>query len=262
MIQLNKNQYELLLKPLKQVDFNTYFIRSVIAGHADGKIFVDSLTNPESFYAICGYGMSLLFGETDNEQFNNELFNYFTQKTGIREKDEWLQAYPRDWDSLLEKVINVGKAKRNSRLNFSFSKAEFEKNNSQLPLNNYKIVPTTANMFSAANGTVIPSAFWRDNQQFLEVATSFTVTVDGDPASTAFASYRHDEMLEIGIETVEKHRGKGLARIACIRLINYCLENDLEPMWSCRLENTGSRILAEKLGFKETLCTPYYHIPV
>lgn len=72
----------------------------------------------------------------------------------------------------------------------------------------------------------------------------------------------HDDMLELGIENWEKDRGKGLAHIACMALIYYCLEDGLKPIWTCRLENTASVNLAKRLGFRETMRAPYYHIPV
>ena len=85
--------------------------------------------------------------------------------------------------------------------------------------------------------------------------------VDSKPVSTAFTSARHDDKLEIGVETLQSYQGKGLAYLACAKLIEYCMDRELEPVWSCRLENTGSVNLAKKLGFIETLRMPYYHIP-
>lgn len=262
MIQLDESQYKMLLNPLNQVDCNTLFVRSVLAGHAGGKVFADSAYDPTSFYVIHAYGMSLLFGDADNEQFNNELWDYFIQKTEPRNMDEWLQAFPRTWETQLEKLVHNNQATLYTRLNFSFDKDAYEHNNSLISLDNYTVVPSSVDMYANIEGSVIPKAFWRDEQQFLQTAISFTVKVDNEPATTAFAAFVHDGKLEIGIETAEKHRGKGLARIACITLINYCLANGLEPVWSCRLENTASVNLAKKLGFRETMRLPYYHIPV
>jgi GNAT superfamily N-acetyltransferase len=259
---MNESQYSILLAPLRQVSFNTLFIRSVIAGHVQGKIFADSAREPKSFYAIHGYGMSLLFGDADNKNFNNELFDYFAQATEPREMDEWLQAFPRAWDIKLLELEKRNKAIRYNRLNFSFDKHEYDKNNSAISLDNHSIVPTSPDMYSIIEGAVSPKAFWRDEQIFSKMCISYTVIIDGNPASTAFTAYLHDGKLEIGIETLEKYRGKGLARIACMALINYCIENDLEPVWSCRLENAASVNLAKKLGFRETMRLPYYHIPV
>ncbi|MCL2702640.1 MAG: GNAT family N-acetyltransferase [Defluviitaleaceae bacterium] len=259
MIQLDESKYEILLSPLKRVGFNTFFARSVIAGHAEGKVFVDSVNNPKSFYAVHSYGkMSLLFGDAGNERFNNELTAYFGQKN---RRDEWLQAHPRAWDAWLDGLANAKKAVRYSRLNFAFDREEYKKNNHEINLNDYSIIPTTADMFNSIDGSVVPKAFWRDERLFSQYCAGFTAMVNGKPAATAFTSYLHDGCLEIGIETAEGHRGKGLARAVCMALINYSLANNLEPVWSCRLENAASVNLAKKLGFRESLRLPYYHVP-
>jgi RimJ/RimL family protein N-acetyltransferase len=71
----------------------------------------------------------------------------------------------------------------------------------------------------------------------------------------------HDNYLELGIETVEAYRGKGLAQSVCSALIDYCLQNNYEPVWSCRFENTASYRLAQKLGFEPVSTRTYYKLP-
>jgi RimJ/RimL family protein N-acetyltransferase len=71
-----------------------------------------------------------------------------------------------------------------------------------------------------------------------------------------------DGVLEIGIETLEKFRGMGFAYHASAALIDHCIENGLEPVWACRLENQGSYYLAQKLGFVPSRMMPYYQLMV
>ena len=79
-------------------------------------------------------------------------------------------------------------------------------------------------------------------------------------AATAFSSCKIENIVEIGIEIIDKFRGKGFAQIACFALIDYCIANKYEPIWSCRLENTGSYILAQKIGFEVVYQKPYYRL--
>jgi len=67
-------------------------------------------------------------------------------------------------------------------------------------------------------------------------------------------------MLEIGIETTKGYVRKGFALQSCSALIDYCLENKLEPVWGCKLENVGSFKLAQKLGFEPTFFIPFYKL--
>ena len=44
-------------------------------------------------------------------------------------------------------------------------------------------------------------------------------------------------------------------------LIDYCIENNYMPIWSCQLANISSQKLALKLCFEENLKYPNYQLP-
>jgi len=261
MFELQKDRYKILLESVMQVPFNMLMARSVLSDHVDGKVLVDSCESPKSFYIVHPYGMAFLCGDSNNETFNQDLFDYFAGKSHTRERDEWLQAFPRDWDLVLNPLVDGGMATLHSRLNFKLDEAKFYETYHQTDKSRYEIVPTPTDMLFEISGRVVPKDYWKTPEQLTNMAAAFTVMVDGKPVSTAFPSARHDDKLEIGIETVEEYHGKGLGYLACGALIAYCLENDLEPVWSCRLTNTASVNLCKKLGFTEVLRMPYYHIP-
>ena len=79
-------------------------------------------------------------------------------------------------------------------------------------------------------------------------------------ASTAYSAFVAPGILEIGIETSPLYRQKGYALKVCQQLIDYCLQNKLTPVWACRLENSASYYLAQKLGFEPSLYLPYYRL--
>jgi len=149
-------------------------------------------------------------------------------------------------------------AKTLNRLNFRFDEKIFKENNADFNLTKYAIKKATVGEMTNFAGRVVPSNFWKESR--IKSCTAYVTKVDDEPASIAYTSYRHEDILELGIETAEAHRGKGLARAVCIQLINYCLREKLTPMWSCRMDNEGSVKLAKKLGFVETMQIPYYHI--
>jgi RimJ/RimL family protein N-acetyltransferase len=115
-------------------------------------------------------------------------------------------------------------------------------------------------MYENMRGSVIPKYFWKDAEQFSNLGVGFSLIYENNVASTAYSSFIHGNQLELGIETVESYRGKGFAIHTCSALINYCLENNYEPVWACRLENTGSYKLAQKLGFEPTFYIPFYRL--
>ncbi|MDF2938205.1 MAG: hypothetical protein K0Q90_3578 [Paenibacillaceae bacterium] len=278
MVRLERKDYGKADKALRSMGINTMFVQSVLWQGAEGEVYADSETDPQAFYAAHPYGMSLLFGKRGNPRFEEWLSNRFTNADGSRSKPEWLQADPDgDWDVLVESVIQSHHAKledagqaadgdnailRDTRVNFRFNPvvfAEAKKNHLQ---RDHQVVQTTAELFHRQPGAVVPRFFFRDVEQFLEEGKGFTALQDGEPAATAFSAYRNEGQLEIGIESTESCRGKGYAFAVCSALIDFCLENNLEPVWSCRLGNNGSYRLAQKLGFEQTVTLPYYRLPV
>ena len=57
--------------------------------------------------------------------------------------------------------------------------------------------------------------------------------------------------IEVGVTTHEAHRGRGLASLACWRLIQMCEAQGYETWWDCAKQNTPSVKLARKLGYQK-----------
>lgn len=272
MIQLKTENYHKVLEPLSKVAINHLFARTVLEQKMDGEVFVDDPDDPTTFYIKHHYGMSLLFGRTDNPEFNTQLTSYLLNENNSRNASEWLQVFPAEWNDKLAQLWGnniMEPAKSNpdypqiikwSRVNFKFQPLKYSSRQQEIPAG-FRLEKTDPALFDQISGSVVPSCFWRNRKEFAENAIGFSLMHGEKPVSTAFASFIHDQQLEIGIETDSVFRGKGLAKISCSALIDYCLANLFEPIWSCRLENTGSFLLAQKLGFEPTLIHPYYQLP-
>lgn len=274
MILLDKCKYDKVLKPLTEVTINNLFARSVVENKVNGFVYVDNTEKPVTFYIIHPYGMSLLFGETDNDDFNSKFLDHALNTFKIRDKYEWLQAFPESWnnkisvlfgDNLIKYKDNPGNSKsnkieENTRVNFKFNKKKYldlrDKNYNE----DYKILRTDKEMFENMQGSVVPKYFWNDAEDFFNQGIGFSLIHNSRPVSTAYSAFIHDNKLELGIETIKTYRGKGFALYTCSSLIDYCMDNDYEPIWSCRLENTGSYKLAQKIGFEPTIFIPYYKL--
>lgn len=270
MIPLKKEEYDIVTEPLKKVPLNTLFARSVIENHVSGSVYVDNVDNPKTFCIVHPYGMSLLFGDFNNGNFNAKFRDYALNVNKVREGHEWMQVFPRDWDNVLNELFD-GKILKsssnvenlediveiNTRINLKFNSSKYKpkKINSGI-----KIIRSDEEVFNNLKGEVVPSYFWNNAHDFLENGVGFSLYYNGNLASTAYSAFVNDSKIEIGIETASEFRGRGFAHHVSSALIDYCLENDLEPVWSCRLENKGSYNLAKKLGFEPVLRTPYYRL--
>lgn len=271
MILLNKKDYLKLIEPLKNVSINNLFARAVIEQKAPGVIYVDDIKNQNTFYVLHSYGMSLLFGDWTNNEFNQQFKEYALNSNHIRDKYEWMQVFPDDWNNILSNLFGnnlvkhidntkeSGVVELNSRVNFKFSYEKYMKRIKK-ENENVMIIKTDADIFLNMSGAVAPKYYWHNEIDFLENGVGFSLLYNKQLAATAFSSWIFEDKLEIGIETIEEFRGKGFAEMVCEAIIEYCIANKYEPIWSCRLENNGSYKLALKLGFEPIMEKPYYRL--
>jgi hypothetical protein len=235
---------------------------------------VDDILEPRTVYVIHPYGISLLFGDYKNSEFNSRFKSYTLNIDKSRNNHEWMQTYPREWDKVLQDLFadsiitclentdhkTTGVIEVHTRVNFSFNKDKYLQINKATLSNNDTIVETGTQHFEQIKGSVIPLKFWDTAKDFEQKGKGFTLLHDGEIASTAYSAFVHDDKLEIGIETVEQYRGFGFAELTCCKLIDYCMEKELIPVWSCRFENKASYNLALKLGFEPIVKIPFYRL--
>ncbi len=282
MLQLKPDEYQNVMALLSQVPYNTVLARAVLNGEASGVVFADQSAQPSVCYILHQYGMSFLIGDITNDAFRTDLLKYILNTENQRSQEEWLQVYPDRWNGYLRDLLgsrlveympnpnddateywkNIAEHKivQWTRLNFKFNSSSFSALNLELPAGF-----TVAKIGAGVNdikGAVVPGKFYNSFQEFIDKGVGYGVFADNQIISAAFSSGLTATQLEIGIETAAEYRGKGLAVYACAALINYCLENGLEPVWSCRKENVSSLKLALRLGFEISMCMPYYSIPV
>lgn len=271
---LDKKNYGKALSYLEQASMNTLFARAVLEHKVSGQVFVDDTENPQTWYVVHPYGMSLLFGDSSNGDFNNHFLDHALNRYKTRNTYEWMQAFPDTWHTKLHKLLkgylirsadnteqlDQNIVELNTRVNFVFNHARYHRIKRPESSSGIKIVRTDRQIFRAMKGSVVPKYFWDSEDDFLKNGIGYSVFYKGNLASTAYSSCMYKNQLELGIETVAEFRGLGLAEQSCLVLIDYCLENHFEPVWACRLENRGSYQLAKKLGFDPSLELPYYRL--
>ncbi len=271
---LKKEKYSKLIEPLKKVTINNLFARAVVEQRVSGKVYVDDCLNPSTYHVVHPYGMSLLFGNHTNHTFNKTFKQYALNSKKLRSSYEWMQAFPEKWDDVLSDLFedcSVSSSKNtnnnfegvielNTRVNFRFNTHKYNEFKQNLPILAHAIVCTDRDLFHAMKGSVIPSNFWDSADDFIAEGVGFSLIAENQLACTAYSAFIFDYMLELGMETIPRFRGKGFAKHTCARLIDFCLENKYEPVWACRLENTGSFRLAQALGFEPTVEIPYYRL--
>ena len=222
MVLLEKERYVELLEPLKKVHINHLFARSILEKRVTGRVYVDNKHSPKTFYVVHPYCMSLLFGDYDNVAFNAAFKDYALNTYKIREKFEWMQAYPGNWDLVLNELFkecllksseNIenkehGIIELNTRLNFNFNREKYLDFKQKNAIAGLMIVRTDKQIFQDMRGSVVPILFWENADDFYENGIGYSLFHENKLASTAYSAFVHDDKLELGIETIEEFRGK------------------------------------------------------
>ncbi|MBV8048688.1 MAG: GNAT family N-acetyltransferase, partial [Paludibacterium sp.] len=228
MLRLPENQFHRFEHVLAHVPVNTLFAQSVLRRKVSGSVYVDCIDAPAVFYITHPYGMSLLYGTPDNAAFNACLCQYIQGTPQHRNGDEWLQTYPREWDAVLSALFpaNTGPIETHCRVNFAFNPQRYSPTYT-LPAG-MTLRPATKTSYGAMAGSVVPARFWDNADDFAANAIGVDIVHQDQVVTQAFSSFLLDGKLELGMETLPSHRGKGLAEAACRHLIALCLTRELE----------------------------------
>lgn len=275
MFLIQPERYREAALKLNDVNFNTLFARSVLLQHVNGQVFVDEIEHSNSFYVVHPSGMSLLYGDIKDSFLKTDLKDYMLRNNSQRRRDESLQVSPIDTEGRIDETLGSlmcthdhndtqyaekYKVIKDKRVNFKFNKNTFEQYLLNTNINQYTFSKVNSFLFENISGDAVPNQFWDDASKFLSIGVGYSLIKESQPIATAFSSFRHDHMLEIGVETHPGYRRNGYGGIISAKLISYCIENNLEPIWSCRFSNQASYKLALKLGFDPTSNIPYYEL--
>ena len=106
----------------------------------------------------------------------------------------------------------------------------------------------------AVQGRIVPAFSWESDEAFLKNGFGY-VAMDGEKfAAIAFSAAVSSEEVDIGVETNEAYRNRGLARILAKYMIREIMANGKTPVWAHAAGNTASMKTALGVGFKEIHC--------
>ncbi|HBI85736.1 MAG TPA: hypothetical protein DDX71_05550 [Ruminococcus sp.] len=107
-----------------------------------------------------------------------------------------------------------------------------------------------AALFPRVQGRIVPAFSWETAEQFLANGFGWCL-MDGETvAATAFSAAVAADAADIGIETAEAYRRKGLAKAAAAAVMREAVSRGKMPVWACHEANIGSQKTAQALGFQ------------
>jgi RimJ/RimL family protein N-acetyltransferase len=87
-------------------------------------------------------------------------------------------------------------------------------------------------------------------EKALEKGLGYCLMRDDTILCEAFAGPSAYGVIEIGVGTPESYRRRGYATVTCAHLIRTCEERGTRTFWNTAKQNTASKALARKLGYR------------
>ncbi len=252
MQKVKREQYSDFIELAKANTCNTVYPMSVAEGVQSGDIYTDDLNAPQ--YALFWHvsGFAYLTGQPKKEELD-EIYALMKNESGKNPRRFVLEIKDEQTASYFQKKEDV---EIHPRYGFRLKELKPE---GEIP-EGYELKEIDEKLFSEIKGKIVPSSFWSSAEDFMTKGKGYCLMQGGEAAAAAFSAAVSSNQVDIGIETREEHRRKGLAAVVAKKMAAYALSIGKEPVWDCEASNIGSRATAEKIGFKIVAEYAYYKV--
>lgn len=209
---------------------------SVVQGYQQGSI--TELENCVLIWHFCGF--AFLFGEPSKQ----DVSSIFAMMQKAKADGKRFVLF-NEKQNVTDAFSNLG-AVIEERLFYEFAQ---DKANEVILPDGFEIRQIDAQILPLLDGRIKPSFSWESDESFLKNGVGFCIMHGQTPAAWAFSAAVSDTEIDIGVETLEQYRGKGLAAAAANRMAAYSLSVGKKPVWACHSGNIASQRTAERVGF-------------
>lgn len=219
---------------------------SVSQGFQYGDIFTYSANNCEAvlFWHYCGF--AYLAGKID-EAFLEDVYKLMLNRNNTNSRRFILMTNDEETENFFRSKDDVC---IDRRYLFEYT----EKQSPAIPTmpSGFEIKEINSELLSEIHGGIVPSLFWKSSENFLKKGKGYCIFDGKNVAAWVFSAAVSSSEIDIGVETSENYRGRGLAAAAAKMMIKYAFDVGKSPVWACHCNNTASKRLAEKIGFVKT----------
>ncbi len=262
MLKLELNKYVKVRPLFKTLEYNLG-IEAILSGKVQGDVYVDDLENPRTACMFDGVHHFYMGGSEKNQDFNSSLskliINYIfpTIKNEGKEVDYFFfYDDSSEWEKELEIALKDIYPGRTYRRYYNFYAGDAVANPDMLE--GFKLKKVDSELMESTDLNNVEeiqqwtsTESWSGKDDFLENGFGFCIIKDKDIVSWCMADHVFNSNCEIGVETDEDYRERGLATRVVSACVDYCLSKGMERIgWSCFDSNEASYALAEKVGFK------------
>lgn len=234
-------------------------------GEQPGAVFVDQPDNPQLLFVATRFGFAQLLvpGRLDDEDATRvvlpELFRHPDLKGRYLLWYDPPQPCQRELDVLPDAV-----ARRRTRIRLLLDGERFEAKRAEAthPPAGVELLDIDADVLRELEplGLDIGGRFWGSDDAFLRRGLGVAAFVEEAAASVCYSACTSGEIAEVDVATLDRFRGRGLARAVTAQFVSRCLERGLAPSWDCFDYNEASLRLALGVGFEEDSRYPLYSV--
>lgn len=247
MYRIDENDYGRFIPLADANNCNRVYPLSIAEGIQCGDIFTEQRDDYSCafFWHLCGFGY---ISGAPSETFLCEIADLIRNRGHNNPRRLVIQSN----DAALDEFFSLAQGITSHKTyNFAIERGSMPKSPLPLP-DGFELLEADEILLSRVTGRIIPSFSWSGTDEFLKHGKGYCAVIDGFPAAIAFsAAISHDEM-DIGLETAEEYRSKGLAAAVAQKMAEYAYSQGKTPVWECHNQNIGSRRTAEKIGFRVT----------
>ncbi|EJQ46771.1 Putative N-acetyltransferase YdfB [Bacillus mycoides] len=246
MKKLSVAQYRKILPILESLTRTTTFAYAVCDQMIDGEIFANEKLT--AGLIITANGIYYLFGDTDDQNYNEDLFSYLKTAIEKTEKRFTFCTSSEEWEMIIEERFS--NALRNIP-RMKFQRGIFEERTRVVNKNTYEVKRIDRRDIEGSSEFTEEyyKEYWGSKETFLNGGFGFCIEQDGIIVAECVSIFSGNGFAEIDIATHEAYQGKGLAQAVATRFIEHCMQNDIIPCWDCYVDNIPSQKLASKLSF-------------
>lgn len=228
------------LECAKQCSSNRVYPLSIVEGMQNGEIIPDDENNINAVLFWHYSGFAYLSGNV-NETFLQRIYEEYYQAERdrrfilITDDPQVIKFFSDKNDLVLDK-----------RAEYSFGTLLSTECKCD-----YRIERIDESNYDRIQGRIIPIFSWTGKEQFLDKGFGY-VALDGEKViAVAFSAAVSSEEVDIGVETDENYRHKGLAKALADRMCREVLSIGKKPVWAHAVANEGSKYTALAVGFTQ-----------
>lgn len=269
--ELKQSEFD-IIKNLLNEEADNVEVKSIIEGINPGWVFVDSKDKPnvalvwsqgqEGFYFV---------GSENISTFNLALNDYIDEMIEERGIRAGLNRFEfsgdsEKWDPVFKEIFKNRQLTISTQYIYKLTQTDWDQDKRDNETNYilHRIDRALLSNEKYKNINFLTEEilrWWHSIDDFIEKSFGYCM-VDGDTiANYSMGNFFIDQVMTIGIETLEKYRRLGLSQITTEAFIQECFNNNYSIQWECMGENTASYLLAEKLNFTRTCEYTLYSFP-